>query len=385
MPKSDIVIITSGRFPEGDAGAVRLGMVARAMVAAGHSVTVLCHGGLREKGNIDGIDYISLRKMTGNLLFKAIDRLMFPRRVKSAIKGFDTRCIYIYNAPISVFNFAKKYCKKNNIRLVHDSVEWYSPEEFKDGEKSREYRGKNRLNTEIIDESFSVIAISRYLEEYYSGRGIRTLRVPVLCDAAARTEPKTEAGEVLTLFYAGIAMKKDYIEGVIRAAVMLSPDERARLKIILIGATKDVLIEKCEIPESLLIEAADMLDIRGRIPRTEVLSLMEAADFVMIPRDASLRYAKAGFPSKVTEALANATPIFANLSSDLELYLVDGENAVLAESHRPEDLLIALRRAIALTPEEKLRLSAGALRTAQEMLDYHIYSEKISDFLFPEE
>ena len=124
---------------------------------------------------------------------------------------------------------------------------------------------------------------------------------------------------------------------------------------------------------------SDILEIIGRVSRNEVLEYMENADFVMLPRNAELRYAKAGFPSKVVEALANATPIFCNISSDLGEYLIDGENAMIAASHRPEDIADTLRRALNLTPEQKNQMSKNALLTAKENFDYRLYSHKFKE------
>ena len=108
---------------------------------------------------------------------------------------------------------------------------------------------------------------------------------------------------------------------------------------------------------------------------------MEEADFALLIRDASLRYAKAGFPSKVVEALANATPMLCNLSSDLDEYLVDGYNAILAKDHTPEELAVALRRALLLSPQEKNQMSVQALKTAKDRFDYHEYVDELCGFI----
>ncbi len=378
-----IIIITTGYFPEGDAGAVRLLNVAKALRAAGYKVEVLCRGKLNDSGTVDGIDYLSFRTKNGGRLIKGIDYYLFPKRVKKYLKAAeDLRCVYIYNAHISVFDFCKRFCKKRRLRLIHDCVEWYSPEEFKKGARSFAYKMKNKINTEIIDISFSVIAISTFLEDYYKSKGIRTLRVPVLCDSEQRREPKkTSSDEKLVLFYAGAPIKKDYVGNILEAALLLTDEERKKLKIVFIGFDKNYLINKSGVRAETIDACSEFLELCGRVPRDTVLEKMEEADFVVLPRDASLRYAKAGFPSKVTESLANATPIFCNLSSDLELYLNDGENAVISRSHTPADLAEALKRALALSAEEKLRMSENALKTANEFFDYRNYKDVLKEFI----
>lgn len=377
----EIVIITTGWFPEGDAGAVRLLMMSKALTASGYHVTALCRGKVNDKGTVDGIDYLSLRHLSSTA-GKVFDMVKFPARVKSYLKERKDSLhgVYIYNAHISVFKFCKKFCKENGIKLVHDCVEWYSPEEFKLGKLSHDYRVKNSINTKIIDKSFSVIAISRFLEDHFKSKGIKTLRVPVLCDSSKRQTPKAENGDKLTLFYGGLPGTKDLVGNIMKAAALLTKEEQSRLKLVFVGTTREYLINKCYIEPSVIDSCEGMLELCGRVPRAEVLERMEKADFSLLARDASLRYAKAGFPSKVVEALANATPMLCNISSDLDLVLSDGENAIIAKSHDPRDLAEAISRAIKLTPEEKNAMSRNALDTAARLFDYNAYSEKLAEF-----
>ncbi len=378
-----IVIITTGYFPEGDAGANRLRMMAKALMLKGYAVTVLCRGKLNDRGSFDGAEFISLRNRSGGKLSRALEYLTFPSRAKSYLmkNEKDIYGVYIYNAHISVFEFCKKFASKYGKKLVHDCVEWYSPEGFKRGERDLAYIEKNKINTKIVDKSFSVIAISSYLDRAFSSRGIKTAVVPVLCDASQRLEPKKQNAEKLTLFYAGAPQRKDFIGNLFKASLLLDENERERLRIIVVGVSRESLIANSDIPSEVIDACSGYLELTGRVDRARVLEMMEEADFTMLPRDAEARYAMAGFPSKVTESLANATPIFCNLSSDLALYLKDGENAVIARDHSPEALAEALRRAILLAPEEKNEMSRKALESARDKLDYHIFADTLKKII----
>ncbi len=377
----EAIIITTGWFPEGDAGAVRLKMMAKALSLADFHITVLCRGKLNDKGTVDGIDFISFRNRIGNL-GKIIDYFLFPKKVRRYVnnrKG-QFEVIYIYNAHRSVFKFCKKFCVKNNVKLCHDCVEWYSPEEFKRGKFAWAYMQKNAINTKIIDSKFRVISISSFLEKYFASKGIKTLRVPVLCDSEARTCPKKQNGENLSLFYGGMPLKKDLIGNLLEAVLLLPEESRKKIKITIVGPTREHLIEKSGILPEVIDSCSGMLELCGRVSRSEVLERMEQADFIVLHRDAKARYARAGFPSKVVEALANATPILCNISSDLGDYLVDGENAIIAESHTPEAIAESIKRALLLTSEQKNQMSKKALETAKEHFDYHTYSKALESF-----
>ena len=60
---------------------------------------------------------------------------------------------------------------------------------------------------------------------------------------------------------------------------------------------------------------------------------MDNVQFDVLLRYSDLRYTKAGFPTKVVESLASATPVITNITSDLEMYLKDGENSVISEGY----------------------------------------------------
>lgn len=383
MTQDKILIITNGWFPEGDAGAVRLHMVGKALISSGYTVSVLCRGKLNFEGVIDGIRYKSLRNLSGNKLLSAYDYLMFSSKIKKIlnINCKDVYAIYIYNAPISVFKLSKAFSKKHSIGLIHDCVEWYSPDEFKNGKNNISYRIKNKINTKILDSSFKIIAISKYLEKYFINKSITAMRLPILCDSELRKNPKNSNGEKLTLFYGGVPLKKDLVGNLIEACLLLAKEEQDKIKIVLVGASKDTLINTSGIAPETIGACTDFLEIYPRMERAELLKLMENADFSVLVRDAELRYAKAGFPSKVVEALANATPVFCNLSSDLSEYLTDGIDSIIADNHTPQALAVALQRAIRLTPEEKNAMSRNALKTAQTAFDYRLYVGQLKKFI----
>ena len=374
-----VVIINTGPFPEGDAGAVRLLYTAKALTLAGYTVEVLCRGKKRDAGCVDGVAYRSFRYADRSRLLRGLDYFCFPARVRAYLCRHKAEYLYIYDAQPSVFTFCKAFARKHDVKVLYDCVEWYSPEQFKEGEKSDTYRRKNRINTEIVDGSFSVIAISRYLEQYFAGKGIHTMRLPILCDTEESVQ-KAPSAEKLTLFYAGAPHRKDLVGNVLEAALLLTPEERARLSVVLVGVNRQSLINVSGIAENTLEACRECLTCYGRVPRDEVLRLMAQADFTILPRNAALRFAQAGFPSKAVESLSHKTPILCNLSSDLALYLTDGENAILADDHTPSALVTALKRALALTPPEKDRMKQTAWESAKQHFDYRRYAESLHEF-----
>lgn len=384
MDKKKIVIITTGWFPEGDAGAIRLQLMGRTLSEVGYKITVLCRGKLNDKGYYNSIEYFSLRNKQCNLFSNLFDYLEFPSKVKKYLHNNkdELYAVYIYNAHDSLFSYCKKLCSKNGIKLIHDCVEWYSPEEYTLGKFDLWYRKKNRINTKIIDKSFSIIAITKYLEEYFSSKGINTIRVPILCDTEIGITPKPlHDDNVTTVFYGGLPGTKDLVGNLLEASLMLTEDEKKKLKIVIVGATKDYLVRVSHIRSDVIDRCSEYTVLHGRLQRKQVLEIMSKADFSFLARDSELRYAKAGFPSKVVEALSNATPMICNISSDLDDYLINGKNAVIAASHESKDLCDAIRRAISLTATEKQKMSSEALNSAKLYFDYRNYVDALKQFI----
>lgn len=375
------VIITAERYPTGGAGAVRLQYIARALKGAGFEVVVLCRGNANESGVEEEVRYFSLRKPRSYKLAKIYDYFRFIPRVKRLLQTEfkDASCLYLYGVPAPLAKWIKSRFGKET-KLVYDCVEWYSPEEFNWGRLDIRYQANNYINSRLIESPFSVVAISRYFEDYYRQKELPVLRVPILCDPK-QAKKKLKISERLVLFYAGVPEKKDRIGNVLEAALLLSPEDRKKLKVRFIGVTQESLARRSGISLRTIEACSDFLELSGRMPRSAVLDELRSADFLVLPRDASLRYAKAGFPSKVVESLANATPVLCNYSSDLELYLTDGENALIADDHTPEALAATLRRALCLTAAEKERMSENALRTAERFFDYRLYVEPLQEFI----
>jgi glycosyltransferase involved in cell wall biosynthesis len=119
----------------------------------------------------------------------------------------------------------------------------------------------------------------------------------------------------------------------------------------------------------------------GRISHDEVLKNLEEADFTVLMRSETQRYARAGFPTKVVESLASATPVICNITSDLGNYLVDGENSMIVSGCTAESFAITLKRILALSQVEKAAMKISARKTAEKNFNYLLYKEEFEKLL----
>jgi glycosyltransferase involved in cell wall biosynthesis len=99
----------------------------------------------------------------------------------------------------------------------------------------------------------------------------------------------------------------------------------------------------------------------------------------LLIRDENLRYAKAGFPTKIVESLACGTPPLCNYSSDLELYLEDKKNSIIANGHTSRDVYEAVKKALLITNEnDRSLMRENSRKLALSSFDYSVYKDILS-------
>jgi len=376
-----ILLCSHFKFPAGCAGAVRHEKFAQMLKQLGHEVFVV---GLGKHNHFQtelykDISYTSLRYASSNIIGKIYTRIAFWKNLKRIIKTYSPDCILMDDLRPYVTVQLKRYCKKKHIRLIHDSVEWYSPEQFRWGKLSLGYIKKDMLNKRLIDKSCSVIAISQFLHRHFSKKGIPSVNIPIVIAPEDLQSEKISDG--LTHFtYAGQAGKKDYLHVMVEAFSQLTDDEKEKIKFHIVGCTYEQLVAS-GIPKAQLDSLSACLSIHGRVPRSEVLELLKQTDFTVLMRSPTQRYAKAGFPTKMVESLSTYTPIICNLTSDMALYLQDGDNALVVEDCSAHALITQIRRAIAMQAETKTAMQQNAGATAQNRFIYTLWLDALSSVL----
>ena len=192
---------------------------------------------------------------------------------------------------------------------------------------------------------------------------------------------KRTAEDKTVFLYAGSPGKKDYLAEIIKGFSLLPQELLTRVELQLLGISKEQLATLCGVEESAVEYMGNSLVCLGRVPREEVLNRLAAADFTVLLRSETQRYAKAGFPTKAVESLSTATPIITNLTSDLGLYLKDGYNSIIVSDCLPTAFSKAVEKAITLTASEKKQMYSNARKTAEEHFDYKLYGKTLEKII----
>ncbi len=381
---SSLLIVNKYKFPRGDAGSIREETFARLFREIGLKSIVVGYGVSTgfEKRKLDGIDYYSLRSKDNTVISKVIDSILFFFRLRTIIQSID--CIdYIFLNDIGIIStmMLKRYCTKNRIELMHDSVEWYSSEEFRFGRWSYGYLSKSILNRYLIDRQFKVIAISSFLEDHFRRKGIITLRIPSIFDPNDYDYEHVSDPSKTVFTYAGSPGKKDNIKDILDGFAVLDRYELNDIEIRLIGLSELQLREECGVDQKVIDYLSDQLKCMGRVDHEKVLLQLKESDYTILLRDSSQRYARAGFPTKFAESMIMSTPVICNISSDIDRYIDDGCNGFICSGLADSEVAVSIRRAIMVSYEERLKMQNNAKKTAEKYFSYKNYIDEMRNLL----
>jgi glycosyltransferase involved in cell wall biosynthesis len=370
------IILSYSRFPEGDAGAVRQAAMAMLMKEMEYEVFIIGMGPSEymEIKYFQDIAFTSLRISGNSTRIKLTNYFGYRSRLKRFLINCPTYdIILVVDLPLDAMRFVRNYAQKTGAILLHDSVEWYSPEQFRYGKWSLEYLKKDWLNRRFFDARWHVIAISTFLDKYFLSKGLNTVRIPAIMDIQQIMHEKHTEKDYIMIQYGGDPGKKDYLDQFLQALSMLSDKELARIRVRFFGVTEKQIIDLTGVVEQQWNRIKHYIDCRGRESRNEILLGLLTADFSILIRSPEQRYAKAGFPTKVVESLAAGTPVICNLTSDLGMYLHDGKETLIVNDCTALTVCAALKRAISLSFEEKQKMYEASRRCAEENFDYRDY------------
>jgi glycosyltransferase involved in cell wall biosynthesis len=301
------------------------------------------------------------------------------------LKTLDPKpdAVILYSGYSAYFSKLYPWCRSQNIHLAFDAVEWYEPSSMPGGAL-----GPYRWSFELAMRFYCikagrVIAISRFLEDWYSQRGVKTARVPPTHDVQANPWRKEQEGfdgsRPLVFAYAGSPGRKDLLDPFIEAVFREKLDQ-GQLVLKLVGPTTKEILALPSFRQRSLIGLPSWVKITGRLSQPEALDVVRQADYSILLRPVK-RYSAAGFSTKSTESLAVGTPLLANITSDMGHFLEDGMNSWAVRGIEAEDVAAVLRAVMAQPACEKTAMRAAARRTAEALFDYRHYADTLDRLL----
>ena len=364
----DVLVITGALYPNENAEARRIHLFCKILKENGYKIFVCGNAktGYLQIREYDKIFYTSLKTNSNNILMKYIGLKTYAIRLKRYLNSIkkDNLPSVLLASDISnhAIHVLKRFCKKNNIQLVYDCVEWYSPSEFYYGKYSKGYREKNKQNSVVIDKTMKIISISEYFYTYFTEKGIQTERIPILCDFIV--EPTQ------------VRLSQN------NALLKMKDNNKEKFVFEFIGITNTILKNHYKYSDKEIERLEKNCVFLGAMPHEEVIKHYKKANFSLLFRDETELYAKAGFPSKVVESLQYGVPVLCNYSSDLKKYLNSEFNAIVIESADSDSCVKGLEEINNLNIDALNQMKINSITTARKYFYYKNFERIFLDLLF---
>jgi glycosyltransferase involved in cell wall biosynthesis len=123
----------------------------------------------------------------------------------------------------------------------------------------------------------------------------------------------------------------------------------------------------------------DRIEFKGYLEDKDYYSLLNDADIPCMTR-VDLAFAHAGFPFKLGEFLASGKPVIASRVSDVDRFLVNGQNAMLVTPGASTEICEAVEFLIN-NPESAAAIGARGREVAEKYFDYKQQGRALVTFL----
>ena len=287
-----------------------------------------------------------------------------------------------------------RICKRKSIKVCIDIVDENS-KKFEANKSLRDYLAiynKDLFDRWLIPKFDKVLVISDFLLNKYkkiSKNIIIQKSIPSIIDLeefdknSKRTvfSKNSELNQLvddkrLKVLYAGSAVRPNGILFVLDCAAELIIKYKYDflIIIILLLGDKERLLQhaiKLGIEKNLLL--------LNRQNQDDLPAIYKQCDILFLPEHGNV-IANAGFPGKTAELLASGKPIISTVFSDLEMYLINGENALLSAIGDNVTYTSNLRK---LLDDSHLRNKIGAAGrlTAEYGCDYKSCTSIFTDLI----
>lgn len=266
--------------------------------------------------------------------------LKYPKNIKEwlyhiinyiplkSIELYSPQYIFLYNFPAIASLRILHYCRKHNIKVIHDLTEWEQTTIRTPRDIIKKIDTELRMHY-CIKRMDGVIAISRFLYSYYQDV-VNTILVPPTVDLSNHKWNRNRiltSNRPITLVYAGSpgGFEKDRLDIIIDEVV-----KRPNLAMNVIGLSED---QFCNSYHRSHLDYRNVI-FRGRVSHDIALREVSEADFQILIRDNTLKN-NAGFPTKLVESITCGTPLISTIFSNITDYIQDGENGFIIDNKQP--------------------------------------------------
>ena len=358
-------------LPDKNAAAQRVIANAKALRDLGWNVQLIGLDKQPSSFTYEGFECINLKYPSS--VKEWIDYLATIKNYIPFIKKTKSEMVIAYNHPAIALGKLVEYCKIHGIKTVSDCTEWYTAEGDIIQKTIKGWDTKKRM-TDVHLRMDGIISISRYLNDYYTERGVKSLLLPPLVDIQEEkwnVRSEVTPTDEIVLTYAGSPGHKDALDRLVRIVEGL-PEEIA-VKFEIVGLNREQFLSAYHYEA----EPGSRVHFNGRLPHRDTLKLISESDFQIFIREDNIT-TKAGFPTKFVESISAGVPVLTNLTSNMGDYLSEGENGFPLDVTSDETLKASLLRVLTQSRESIYELKQSIDRRT---FDYRNYVPSIKQFI----
>lgn len=317
--------------------------------------------------------------------------ILYPQTIKQWIKYLTSIEQYIpfleqkphiviaYNHPAIALNKLSGYCKSNGIKIIADCTEWYEPHGTWLFKLIKGWDVKKRMYQSHC-KTDGVIAISKFLYDFYKERGIHTLQLPPLVDKQEAKWRQTieQQDNIIRIIFAGSVGGgyKDRLDLIIESLERVAAATiNTRIALDVIGINEDQY--KKTFARWHIKPVPTFVHFHGRISHEKVIALLMNADFQLFIRDKCLANT-AGFPTKFVETISAGTLVLTNESSNITDYLKEGVNGFILDNNNMRCLVESLKKPLSMRKEDITKMKK---QINNSIFDYHNFTKDVKRFL----
>ncbi|EAR56470.1 hypothetical protein SKA34_20025 [Photobacterium sp. SKA34] len=254
------------------------------------------------------------------------------------------------------------FCKKNNIKLIFDCVEWYQPKSKIEYLYKPYYWNIELSMRYLLKKCDYIICISKYLENYYKASGSGVVRIPptIKFNKNIIPVPNEIENNKIKLVYAGNPGHKDLLNDIIEAINGL--EDYFELHIVGVSGVNQKSIY-----------------YYGYLPHYKSLNIVKSCHFSILLRPNN-KVSNAGFSTKIVESMCNGIPVIANNTGDIKDF-VNKENGFLFEGEDSSALHVILKKISNISDANYNKLSKNAFMTAVDFFHIDCYKKVLRDIV----
>lgn len=373
--KTVVFYFPNSIFPFGSAGATRFTNIGYFFKKNNYDVFYVCRNIFKES-NACETNYGTLVS-ANNKKHSKIKKLLFNRRIvnsnlSSLFKKFPEPDLLFVSSLAELSYYPKKilnFYRNKKTKVIISIMEYYSLKQF---DNPLLQLLQTHFNNKFIEMFTSndayVMPISTYLSSFFTKRSLKNYVVPFVFDSDLIATSTHARSDKIVFLYSGIPFKKDDIFTALEGFAKLSKSELNRIEIHLVGVDRKYFKRHKKTHLLNFFEPFRCLFIHGKVSYKDIDKFYERADFTFLMRNPETVTSKAGFPTKICESLFKGVPVITNLTSDLNLYLVDGKNSFVVENYSADAFFKTVSRVLELPYDQFASMRSFARELAEQKL-----------------